>query len=399
MLEQGWEFVQEWLRGDWSKAELCREFGVSRRTGYKWMARYEEGGMEALSDRSRAPQGHRKAVSEQMQERIVEMRAAHPSWGAPKIRARLGQLSGAERVPAESTIGEILKRHGLTVRRRQRRQSRPSEQPLAHAGAANQVWCADFKGWFRTQDGKRIDPLTITDAYSRYLLRCQAVRAADALHSQAVFTAAFREYGLPERIRTDNGAPFASNGESGLSTLSVWWIKLGIVPERIAPGRPRRRGGHRRSASMSSCRSTTRNGRMRRWGNNRRGEFMNLRRGRTGSGWRRWSIRPAGKCAVWQGVDSCAGTVSMFSSRMRWLGSRWGWNRSTSGSGEYGSGFMRSGSWMDRSWLFEELKQGEEVRGAKPDALIFGANFSRPTGSLRQRQKSEKCIPCGRYKM
>jgi transposase InsO family protein len=150
------------------------------------------------------------------------------------------------KLPAESTIGAILHRNGLTVARKRRRGSRPASQPLAEAGAANTIWCADFKGWFRTADGTRIDPLTISDAYSRYLLRCQAVAAADYLHSKPVFEAAFREYGLPERIRTDNGAPFGSNGESGLTGLSVWFIKLGITPEHIQPGKPQQNGRHER---------------------------------------------------------------------------------------------------------------------------------------------------------
>jgi len=147
---------------------------------------------------------------------------------------------------AASTIGRLLKDNGLTVRRKPRPAARPNTEPLAHATEANRVWCADFKGWFRTGDGKRIDPLTISDAFSRLLLRCQAVKAADYQHSKPVFEAAFREYGLPDGMRTDNGAPFGSVGESGLTGLSVWWIQLGIRPERIAPGKPQQNGRHER---------------------------------------------------------------------------------------------------------------------------------------------------------
>jgi transposase InsO family protein len=227
-------------------ADLCRFYGVTRATGYKWVGRYESGGLEGLRDQSRAPHKHPNATSEEMEDLVVAMRAKHPSWGAPKIRARLERDQAAKTIPAESTIGAILKERGLTVRRKQRRSSRGGNEPLAEAGAANTVWCADYKGWFRTGDGTRIDPLTISDAYSRYLFRCQALDAADYAHSKPVFEAAFREYGMPVRVRTDNGAPFGSNGESGLTGLTVWWIKLGIVPEHIAPGKPQQNGRHER---------------------------------------------------------------------------------------------------------------------------------------------------------
>jgi len=148
--------------------------------------------------------------------------------------------------PVASTIGALLKREGLVVARKKRLHTAPYTQPLAHAQECNRVWCADFKGWFRTGDGERIDPLTISDAYSRYLLRCQAVEKTDTERVQAIFEAAFREYGMPEAIRTDNGPPFASHAVAGLSRLAVWWIKLGIVPERIAAGHPEQNGRHER---------------------------------------------------------------------------------------------------------------------------------------------------------
>ena len=245
-MEERYRFIQEWNSEDWTMAELCREFGVTRKTGYKWLERYEAGGMEGLRELSRAPQHHPNQIGEQEEARILAVRERHRYWGARKIRAWLERESGGEPVAAASTIGSILKANGLTQPRRRRRKAWPSEEPLAEAREANQVWCADFKGWFRSGDGERIDPLTITDASSRYLLRCQAVKAADYVHSQPIFEAAFREYGLPERVRTDNGAPFGSNGESALTRLSVWWIKLGIVPERIEPGKPQQNGRHER---------------------------------------------------------------------------------------------------------------------------------------------------------
>jgi putative transposase len=246
VLEERFRFIEEWKSEDWSLAELCEQYGVTRKTGYKWLERYEAGGMEGLRDRSRAPQRHPNALAAGSEERILQVRGEHPWWGARKIHAFLKREDGARVVPAVSTIGNLLKSNGLTIARKRRPRARPSELPLAHATEANRVWCADFKGWFRSGDGDRIDPLTISDAYSRYLLRCQTVRAADFAHSKPIFEAAFREYGLPDRMRTDNGAPFGSNGESGLTGLAVWWIKLGITPERIQPGKPQQNGRHER---------------------------------------------------------------------------------------------------------------------------------------------------------
>src|ERR1017187_5438800 len=244
--EERFRFVDEWNSGDWNMAELCRIYGVTRKTGYKWVERYELGGMDGLRDLSRAPLRHSNEIPEKVEEQGIAVREEHPFWGARKIRAWLVRAYPGQAVPVVSTIGSVLHRNGLTVPRKRRRSARPQSEPLAHASGPNVVWCADFKGWFRTADGRRIDPLTITDAYSRYLLRCQAVSAADYRHSKPIFEAAFREYGLPERIRTDNGAPFGSNGDSGLTGLSVWWIKLGIRPERIEPGKPQQNGRHER---------------------------------------------------------------------------------------------------------------------------------------------------------
>ena len=244
--EERFRFVEDWRSGGWSLATLCRSYGVTRKTGYKWIERYQVGGLNGLCDASRAPRHHPNAIALEMEDRLIAVRERYPLWGARKIRAWLEREEPELELPAVSTIGALLKQNGLTVRRRRRRSARPNCEPLAHARGPNLVWCADFKGWFRTGDGTRIDPLTISDAYSRYLLRCQAVWAADFAHAKPVFEAAFREYGLPERVRTDNGAPFGSNGESGLTGLTVWWIKLGIQPERIQPGKPQQNGRHER---------------------------------------------------------------------------------------------------------------------------------------------------------
>jgi transposase InsO family protein len=225
-----------------SFAAVCRRFGVSRRIGYKWAERYREAGVEGLADRSRAPRRHPNELTNAIAERCLAVRQAHPSWGPVKVRAWLERRAPATRWPAPSTIGELFDREGLTVKRRLRRRSPPSSAPFAECAGANDVWCMDFKGWFLTCDGSRCDPLTLEDAHSRYFLRCQAMAGTDTEHVWPVLDAAFREFGLPLRLRSDNGSPFASTGAGGLSRLSVRVIKAGVVPERIAPGKPQQNG-------------------------------------------------------------------------------------------------------------------------------------------------------------
>ena len=228
--------------GDEAFAALCRRFGVSRKTGYKWLERYGEAGVEGLKDRSRAPHHHPQALSARIADQCLAARRAHPTWGPVKIRGWLEDHKPATAWPAASTIGDLFDREGLTVKRRLRRRSPPSSAPFGQCGAANDVWCMDFKGWFRTGDGKRCEPLTLSDAYSRYLLRCQAMARTGVDHVWPVLDAAFREYGLPLRLRSDNGSPFASCGAGGLSQLAVKIIKAGVLPERIAPGKPQQNG-------------------------------------------------------------------------------------------------------------------------------------------------------------
>lgn len=239
-------FVLEYERGEVSMAELCRVSGVSRKTGYKWCERFEREGLEGLRDLERGAKRHPNQTPREIEERILELRRAHMHWGARKLLERLQRGQGLVAWPAASTIGEILKRAGLVRERRVRRKTPPYTQPFAAADGPNRVWCADFKGWFRAGDGERIDPLTISDAHSRYLLRCQAVKKTDTEAVRGICEAAFREYGLPWAIRTDNGPPFASRAVAGLSPLAVYWMKLGIVPERIEPGHPEQNGRHER---------------------------------------------------------------------------------------------------------------------------------------------------------
>jgi putative transposase len=240
------KFVALAEEGEESMADLCRRFGISRKTGYKLLERYAAEGLNGLRDRSHAALHHPHAVSEVVEGRILTLRAEHPRWGPRKLKARLQMLDPAQCWPASSTIGDILHRHGLVVPRRRRLLTPADNSPFVACKGPNDSWCIDFKGWFRTRDGRRCDPLTISDAYSRYLLRCQLVRRAAARCVRPLLEAAFREYGLPRALRSDNGPPFASRSVAGLSRLSVWCIKLGIKPERITPGRPCENGRHER---------------------------------------------------------------------------------------------------------------------------------------------------------
>jgi transposase InsO family protein len=245
-VDERMRFVVECEVAEETMAALCREYGISRRSGYKWLGRFlAEGGL-GLEDRSRAPKGHRNQVLPEVEAAILSARSVHPTWGPKKLRVLLERERPGRQWPARSTMAEILKRHGLVVARRRRRRTPVWEAPFAACAGPNAVWCVDFKGWFRTGDGSRCDPLTLSDAYSRYLLRCQAMAKADGASVRPLVEAAFREYGLPGAIRSDNGVPFASRGIGGLSPLSVWWIKLGIVPERIDPGQPQQNGRHER---------------------------------------------------------------------------------------------------------------------------------------------------------
>jgi putative transposase len=245
-MEEKLRFILEYDASEYSMSELCQRYGVARETGYVWLRRYRETGIDGLVERSRAACHHANQTPAEMEQMILELRQAHMRWGPRKLKRVLQRDEPGRRWPASSTIGALLKREGLVVARKKRLHTPPYSAPLAHANSANRVWCADFKGWFRTADGERIDPLTISDAHSRYLLRCQAVEKTDTTRVQAIFEAAFREYGMPEAIRTDNGAPFASPAIAGLSRLAVWWIKLGLVPERIAAGHPEQNGRHER---------------------------------------------------------------------------------------------------------------------------------------------------------
>ena len=239
-------FVLEYDSGSFTMSELCRIYGIARKTGYEWVERYEVEGLAGLHDRRYGAGHHPNQTKIGLEEQIVRLKWSHPSWGAKKLRARLLATKKGVHWPVVSTFGEILRREGLSAPQHKRLKTPVYSKPFEKVEEANQTWCADFKGWFRTGAGERVDPLTMTDAHSRYLLRCQSVKKTDTEHVQAIFAAAFREYGLPQRIRTDNGAPFASRAIAGISRLSIYWMKLGITPERIKPGHPEQNGRHER---------------------------------------------------------------------------------------------------------------------------------------------------------
>jgi putative transposase len=236
--------VQEDPRGNFTRQ--CARFGISRAKGYKWLQRYREQGPEGLRDRKPVPGSCPHKTPETVEDCIVELRKQWPEYGPKKLRAMLLETRPELAVPAASTIGDILDRYGLIRPRRVRLRVPPSSNPLAHAQQPNDVWCVDFKGHFPLGDGSRCYPLTITDAASRYLIKCESVARPDEPHCQPHFERAFREFGMPARIRSDNGPPFASKAIGGLSRLSVWWLQLGIQPERIEPGKPQQNGRHER---------------------------------------------------------------------------------------------------------------------------------------------------------
>ena len=226
-------------------SRLCAEYGISRDTGYRLLARYDAEGIDGLKDHSRAPHHHGRSREAELVDDVLMLREQY-GWGAKKLRKKLGELRPDIELPAASTIGDWLAKRDLTLKRRRRPRCTPYSQPFAAADQPNAVWTADFKGWFRTGDGERCDPLTVGDAMSRYLLCCRAVERPDYGHVRPVFDRTFCEYGLPWSIRSDNGPPFASTAAGGLSALSLWWIKLGIRPERIEPAQPQQNGRHER---------------------------------------------------------------------------------------------------------------------------------------------------------
>lgn len=239
-------FIRDLESGLYAVSELAEHYEISRKTAYKWLARYAAEGEAGLQERSRSAYEVANRTSREVEERIVELRRRHRTWGAKKLLAKMEESGEMEGLPSRSTVAEILKRSGLVaVRTRKRREGHPG-RPEAVPGAPNEIWGADFKGQFRTRDGKYCFPFTVSDLYSRYLICCDGYLTTGYEGVKGSLERVFREYGLPAAIRTDNGAPFASTGIARMTKLGVWLIKLGIRRELIQPGRPGQNGRHER---------------------------------------------------------------------------------------------------------------------------------------------------------
>ncbi len=239
------QFVADCIVGDEPMSVLCERYGISRQTGYKWQQRYAEEGASGLEERSRAPHHHGRATPAEVVVELIEARQRKPYWGPKKLLAMLSREHPDWPWPAPSTVADLLRREGLSQPRRRRRRALTLEQPFGQVAAANDAWCIDFKGWFRTTDGTRCDPLTVSDALSRYLLGLEIIEPVTEAVGQ-VTDRLFREHGVPKAMRSDNGSPFASTGAGGLTRLSVRWVKMGIRLERIYPGKPQQNGRHER---------------------------------------------------------------------------------------------------------------------------------------------------------
>ena len=245
-VEEKLRFVARHLEGE-SISSLCREFGISRVTGHKLVERYRQSGMEALSDRSKRPYRMANQLPFQIESLIVDIKKEFPTWGAPKIRERMLTRYPDIKTPAKSTVHAVLERHGLVKHKRAGARPRSQGTVLLGAQQPNELWCTDFKGEFMLADRRYCYPLTVTDFHSRFLLCCEGLESTREAMAMTVFERLFREYGLPQRIRSDNGVPFASaHALHGLSRLAVWWLRLGIEIERIKPGNPQQNGRHER---------------------------------------------------------------------------------------------------------------------------------------------------------
>jgi transposase InsO family protein len=240
-------FIADWLRGVSSMSDLCDAYNISRKTGYKWVRRYDHCGLKGLNEGDRKPLSSPHRTPYPIRQAILELRTfGGMILGPKKIQTLLQQRFPKETIPSKTTIYNILHAEGVVPKRRRKQRVAPFPKPFAPAGAANVVWSADFKGQFRLQSGVYCYPLTVMDHHSRYLLCCEGFKGPRFIETQAAFRDLFKKYGLPERIRTDNGAPFASKAAGGLSRLSIWWITLGILPERIDSGKPQQNGRHER---------------------------------------------------------------------------------------------------------------------------------------------------------
>lgn len=255
-MDERLEFLREYESELFTMTELAAQYGISRKTAYKWLDRYETAGVLGVADRSRRPHTSPHATDPDLIAALVGQRQRHPRWGAKKLLRILRRRDPAAAWPARSTVCALLKQRGLVTARRRRRRHPPAPFPLAPITRANDVWTTDFKGEFRTGNGAYCYPLTLRDGFSRFVLRCDALISPTYEATRRRFERAFAAYGVPDRIRSDNGPPFASTGLAGLSRLSVWWIRLGIRPERIALGHPEQNGSHEQFHSVLKADTT-----------------------------------------------------------------------------------------------------------------------------------------------
>jgi transposase InsO family protein len=245
-MQQRTLFIADHLRGTRSITDLCSEYRISRKTAYKWIDRFVRRGPAGLEEESRRPRHSPLRTAPQVVSAILELRQRHPTWGAKKILHVLHRRHPQWSLPHRATGYDILNRYGLIRKKPKRRKIGHPGKPSSLILAPNQVWCADFKGQFRLGNGLYCYPLTVTDGFSRFLLECRGLHTTAVVPSKAVFTHIFKEYGLPQKIRSDNGVPFATNSLARLSSLSAWWIHLGVMPELIEPGKPQQNGRHER---------------------------------------------------------------------------------------------------------------------------------------------------------
>jgi putative transposase len=244
--EQRYNFIKAYLEEKFNLSDLCKQFDISRPCAYKWIKRFEKEGLDGLKNKSKVPFHSPTATPPEQIEKILNVKYQWPKWGPKKVLGYLTNNNPDIKWPSVTTIENVLKKNGLVERRKLRRRFAKKSDPLGECNLCNDIWCIDFKGWWLTKDHQKCDPFTLTDAYSRYLLCCQKLKVNDSIHVWAVFERLFREYGLPLRVRSDNGPPFATLGAGRLSKLSINLIKAGVIPEWIEPGEPQQNGRHER---------------------------------------------------------------------------------------------------------------------------------------------------------
>jgi transposase len=359
-MDQRTQFIADYLRKVLSVTELCDLYGVSRKTAYKWIERYLRQGPAGLEEHSRRPQGSPNQTPQEIVAAILEARRRHPSWGGKKLLTLVHKRHRNWDLPHRSTVCDILKRHGMVPKQRQRRRIGHPGKPTSSILAPNDLWSADYKGQFKTGNGCYCYPLTVADGFSRYLLGCQGLNSTAVSEAKPVFTRLFREYGLPKRIRTDNGVPFATNTLARLSSLSAWWVRawgsclssssqgnrsrtdaMSACTEhsKTKPRAPRQQAlPHSNESSMSFAKNSTTSDRTRPWISKRPLPATALQRARCPRNSRRWYIPTALKCATSVPTAASDGIEDGSTSPPSASANTWAWRKSTTASGTCTSG-------------------------------------------------------------